>query len=149
MKKTLLAACTAASLVFAGEADLKKFFANFSGAFAATDHKAMLAAEMVHFPLNLKGTLDDSPEAKISPKQFSAVLKKMAHQPSGMNAKDFNETEKDYVTSQAKAGKLPEEAGNGTMRSGNLVFGKKNGRWKLVRVYVSDELIAEIAKNRQ
>lgn len=146
MKRTLLAVYAAASLVHAGEADLKKFFANFTEAFAAIDHKAMLAAEMVHFPLKLKGTLDDSPDAKISAKQFALVLEKIASQPSGMNARNFNETEKDYVTSHAKAGKLPEEAGNGTVRSGNLVFGKKAGKWKLVQVYVSDELIAELKK---
>ena len=51
-----------------------------------------------------------------------------------------------YISAQAKASKLPEEAGNGTVRSGNLVFGKKSGEWKLVQVYVSDELIAELKK---
>jgi len=146
LKKTLLAVFAAASLAHAGEADLKKFFANFTQAFAATDHKAMLAAEMVHFPLRLKGTLDDSPDAKLSGEQFASVLKKIAHQPSGMNAKNFNETEQDYITSQAKAGKLPEKAGNGSVRMGNLVFVKKKGMWKLVQVYVSDELIAELKK---
>lgn len=146
MKRILLAVFTAASLAYAGEADLKKFFGKFSALFAATDHKAMLAADMVHFPLKLKGTLDDSPEIGIGKKQFAAVFNKIADQPSGMNAKNFNETEKDYVTSQAKTGKLPADAGNGTVRSGNLLFAQKSGQWKLVQVYVSDDLIAEIAK---
>lgn len=148
MKKTLLAIFAAASLVFAGELDLKKFFGNFTEAFAATDHKAMLASEMVHFPLQLKGMLDDSPEAKISAKQFASVLKKIAGQPSGMNSQNFNETEKDYVSTQAKAGKLPQESGNGSVRMGNLVFAQKKRKWKLVQVYVSDDLISEISKTR-
>ena len=146
MKRTLLAVFAAASLAYAGEADLKKFFTNFTGAFAAADHKTMVAGKMVHFPLNLKGTLDDSPDVKVSANQFASVLKKIANQSSGMNTKDLNETEKQYISAQAKASKLPEEAGNGTVRSGNLVFGKKSGEWKLVQVYVSDELIAELKK---
>ena len=146
MKKAVVSALFTASLVFAGEADLKKFFGSFAELFAATDHKALIAKDMVHFPLKLKGTLDDSPEIQISAKQFATVLKKIAGQPSGMNAKNFDETEKDYVTSQAKAGKLPSDAGEGTKRSGNLIFAQKSGKWKLVKVYVSDTLIEEIGK---
>ena len=149
MKKILLAVFAAASLVYAGGADLKKFFGHFTGLFAAMNHKALLAAEMVHFPLTLKGTLDDSPDAKISAKQFASVLNKIANQPSGLNPKNFNETEKEYLSSQSTQGKLPEEAGNGTVRMGNLVFAQKKGQWKLVLVYVADDLIAELKKNRQ
>ncbi len=146
MRRAALFALLTASLVFAGGADLKKFFGSFTELFAATDHKALIANGMVHFPLKLKGTLDDSPEISIAEKQFAAALNKIAAQPSGMNAKNFNESEKDYIISQAKAGKLPEDAGKGTRRSGNLVFAQKAGNWKLVQVYVSDDLIAEIVK---
>lgn len=146
MKKVVVSALFTASLVFAGGADLKKFFSSFSALFAATDHKALIANGMVHFPLKLKGTLDDSPEIQVSAKQFAKVLQKIAAQPSGLNAKNFDETEKDYVTSQAKAGKQPSDAGEGTKRSGNLIFAQKSGKWKLVKVYVSDALIEEIGK---
>ena len=146
MKKLSLLLLITASLVFAGEADLKKFFGSFAELFAATDHKALIANGMVHFPLKLKGTLDDSPEIQVNAKQFATVLKKIAGQMSGMNANNFDETEKDYVTSQTKAGKLPSDAGEGTKRSGNLIFAQKSGKWKLVKAYVSDTLIEEISK---
>ncbi len=146
MNKAVFSLLFTSSLVFAGEADLKKFFGSFAELFAATDHKALIANGMVDFPLKLKGTLDDSPEIQVSAKQFAAILKKIAEQPSGMNARNFDETEKDYVTSQAKTGKLPSDAGEGTKRSGNLIFAQKSGKWKLVKVYVSDALIEEIGK---
>ena len=149
MKKAALTALFCASLAFAGGADLKNFFSHFTELFSTTNHKAMLDAEMVHFPLTLKGTLDDSPGAKISSKQFAFVLNKVANQPSGMNARDFNETEKDFLSAQSAKGKLPEESGNGTVRMGNLVFAQKKGQWKLVLVYVADDLLAEIKKNRR
>jgi hypothetical protein len=132
-----------------GDDELKSFIGKFAGLFKTADHETLVAAEMVHFPLRLKGTLDDSPEIKISEKQFSKTLAKIANQPSGMNAKNFKETEKDYVSKQVIKGTLPTDAGQGTVRLGNLVFGKKAKKWKLVMVYSSDELIADLQSKKK
>lgn len=136
------------SLVFAGENKLTVFFAKFATLFAAEDHKALADGGLVRFPLELKGTLDDSPSVKISAKQFPGALQKIARQSSGLNATNLNETEKEYIAAQAKAGKLPQDAGEGNVRSGNLVFGQKAGKWQLMKVYVSDELVSELSTKR-
>lgn len=147
MKKVLLALFVAFSFLGAkDDGELKNFIGKFAGLFKSADHETLVDAEMVHFPLRLKGTLDDSPEIKINAKQFAKALAKIANQPSGMNAKNFKETEKDYVSKQVVHGVLPTDAGQGTVRLGNLVFGKKAKKWKLVMVYTSDELIAGLTK---
>lgn len=145
----------AAILIFASalaaaknDAALKDFIGKFAGLLKTADHGTMVDAEMVHFPLRLKGTLDDSPEIKISEKQFAKVLPKIANQPSGMNPKNFKETEKDYISKQVIRNTLPSDAGQGTVRLGNLVFGKKAKKWKLVMVYTSDEIISELSKGK-
>jgi hypothetical protein len=127
-----------------GDGELKDFIGKFAGLFKTADHETLIEAEMVYFPLRLKGMLDGSPELKINAKQFSKTLAKIANQPSGMNAKNFKETEKDYVSKQVVRGTLPTDSGKGTVRLGNLVFGKKAKKWKLVMIYTSDELIAEL-----
>lgn len=150
MKKFAVILVFASALVAAkSDAELKDFIGKFAGLLKTADHATMVDAEMVHFPLRLKGTLDDSPEIKISEKQFGKVLSKIANQPSGMNTKNFKETEKDYVSKQVIRGTLPSDAGQGTVRLGNLVFGKKGKKWKLVMVYTSDELIAQFGKTNK
>ncbi|MBN8221779.1 MAG: hypothetical protein J0L53_12705 [Spirochaetes bacterium] len=150
MKKlAVLLFCASALVAAKGNDELKDFIGKFAGLLKTADHATMVDAEMVHFPLRLKGTLDDSPEIKITEKQFPKVLPKIANQPSGMNPKNFKQTEKDYVSSQVVRGALPTDAGEGTVRLGNLVFGKKSKKWKLVMVYTSDELIAEFSKKKK
>jgi hypothetical protein len=139
----------AATVIVAVDAGLKNFTVRFAEFFSKADHASLVREEMVHFPLRLKGTLDDSPEIKIGIGQFPGILKKIAAQPSGMNTQNFNETEKDFLSAQVTKGALPTDAGEGTMRLGNLVFGKKKKKWKLVMVYVSDELIAETHKEKK
>lgn len=150
MKKLAALLVFATSLVAVkNDAELKDFIGKFAGLLKTADHGTMVDAEMVHFPLRLKGTLDDSPEIKISEKQFAKVLPKIANQPSGMNAKNFKETEKDYVSKQVIKGTLPTDAGEGTVRLGNLVFGKKGKKWKLVMIYTSDETIAGLQSKKK
>ncbi len=140
---------SASAITAKGDDELKSFIGKFAGVFKTADHETLVNAEMVHFPLRLKGTLDDSPEIKINEKQFSKTLAKIANQPSGMNAKNFKETEKDYVSKQVIKGTLPTDSGQGTVRLGNLVFGKKAKKWKLVMIYTSDELIAELQSKKK
>lgn len=147
MKKALLLLLVFAPALSAGQnADIAKFISAFSQHFSASDHKGLLKARAVRFPLRLKGTLDDSPEIKVSEKAFAKVLKKIAQQPSGLNSANMNESEAEYLQTMVKAGKLPENAGEGMLRAGNLVFKKSGKAWQLVKVYVGDDLIESLQK---
>jgi mannitol-specific phosphotransferase system IIBC component len=128
------------------DADLKKAISRFSVLFSKGDHKALLKSKLVRLPLLLKGTMDDSPEIKANAKVLAKALTKIAGQPSGLNAANLNETEAEHLTASLKAGKLPEDAGEGSLRTGNLVFKKSGKNWQLVKVYVSDELIESLQK---
>ncbi len=134
-----------------GTADqhLRKFITRFSGLFSKADHQALVKAKLVRLPLVLKGTLDDSPELKVSAKSFDKALAKIAEQPSGLNTANTNETEAQHLAASVAAGKLPQDAGEGTVRAGNLVFKKSGKNWQFVKVYVSDELIEELQKQRR
>lgn len=128
------------------DANLKKTMTRFSILFSKADHKALLKSKLVRMPLLLKGTLDDSPEIKVPAKVFAKALTKIAEQPSGLNATNLNETEAQHLAASLKIGKPPEDAGEGTLRTGNLVFKKMGKNWQLVKVYVSDELIEALQK---
>jgi hypothetical protein len=124
--------------------DIARFVSLFSKHFSVSDHKALLKTRAVHFPLKLKGTLDDSPEIAVNEKTFALVLAKISRQPSGLNSANMAETEAEHLVAVLRAGKLPEDAGESTRRTGNLVFKKNGNAWQLVQVYVSDDLIESL-----
>lgn len=146
MKKTTGIFLLAALPLVASDTGLKSFFTTFVPLFAKTDHATLIEKKMVEFPLILKGTLDDSPEVKLAARNFAAVLPKIASQMSGLNAKNYTESEAEHLSAMTKSGRFPEDAGEGTVRAGNLVFAKKRSGWRLIKVYTSDELIAQFGK---
>jgi hypothetical protein len=137
----------ALTLLYGSDADrLAGFSKNFARLFAQKTAAPLLKAKLVKFPLVLKGTLDDSPEIRISKKKFAVLFTRLTHQPSGMSTTNLKETESEYISAQLAKGKFPEEAGEGTLRWGNLVFAKSGAGWRLIQIYVEDSLIADIQK---
>jgi len=93
-------------------------------------------ANMVHFPLEVRGTLDDSPSRQINKDEFNKILPELLATDPGMSA--IPTTMKNYIQDIETVQKKACNKRGSQFRVGSWVFVKKNSNWLLVQAFVEE-----------
>ena len=112
--------------------DFATFWKTFREAVLSYDTAQLM--NLTVFPLEYRGTLDDDPVVKISQNQFAKIFSLFLNQWHGGDLEGTREL--DYVK---KIVNPSDQAVNGEISVGNMVFYEKDGKWKLGFLYLNNE----------
>ncbi len=115
----------------------QQFWHEFRAAVMASDFVAL--QNLSKLPLALHGAVDGVPVQEVDGEQFETVMKDVLDQPLASYEGDLliTYTQRDLVIKTAALeGQMVKEGGG--FRVGELVFEPLNGRWQLVRAYLSE-----------
>ena len=121
-------------------------FAIFWTAFrkAAMDNNMAELKKRTRFPLKTRGIMDDDTEVSYSADAFETLFPLFLNSPTGLNMNNFDETQLDYIKANEKIqftdSKVPMMQNNKTASVVSMEFENTNEGWKLVLLYLDDEV---------
>lgn len=122
------------------EQDFSKFWTAFRN--AVLENNMAEIKKRTSFPLLTRGEMDNSAVIPVSEKEFDSVFSVFLETPTGLNANDFNETERQYIkanpTITFNENKLPMMS-DSTASITSMEFKKYNNGWKMVSLYLDED----------
>ena len=112
------------------------FWSGFREALLTGDSSRV--ATMTQFPLEVRGDTDTDPRAQVTREHFDETVQKLLKQDSGVRPE--GETFRQFLTREQSVGAGSVEPDGGAARVGDLVFERTAAGWRLVRVYLHDEV---------
>jgi len=103
---------------------------------AAMQSNVKKIANMVQFPLEVRGTMDDSPSRQMKRDKFKNILPKLLATDPGMSA--IPGTMKSYIQNIETVQKKACNKHGNQFRIGTWVFVKKNADWLLVQAFIEE-----------
>jgi len=131
-----------------GETDFPTFWTAFRG--AVVERKIDDIKKHTQFPLQTKSEMDGDPIINYLENEFDEMFLLFLQNPTGLNPSNFDETQQQYIeankTITFNENKLPMMEDSLTAKITSMEFKKSSGGWKLVSLYLDEDIYTKTGK---